>query len=152
MRENATREPAATMGRGRRAPVVVGDLVALFVASFICHLVPFAVYIMLTSGPGQTATAITGLHAFWPVLLGMAAVAVFQSTLWSLIPAGRPYLLGTCFGLGFLVEAPVIVVLLIVPGWLLLAPFFLMGGLAACIAAAALIVRRTDARTKSPHP
>ncbi len=152
MREKATREPAAIKGRGRRAPVVVAHLVALFGASLICHLVPFAVYIMLASGPEQAATAVTGLHAFWPVFLGMAAVAVFQSTVWSMIPTGCPYLLSTCFGRGFLVEAPVIVVLLLVPGWLLLAPFFLMGGLAACIAAAVLTDRRRDVRVMSPHP
>lgn len=151
MRENDTQEPAAIKGRGRRAPIVVGDLVALSVASFICHLVPFAVYILLASGPEQAATAVTGLHGFWPVFLGMAAVAVFQSALWSRIPAGRPYLLGSCFGRGLLVEAPVIVLLLLVPGWLLLAPFFLMGGLAACIAAAVLIDRRRDVRSVSPH-
>jgi hypothetical protein len=72
--------------------------------------------------------------------------------LWGRISPGRPYLSGSCFGRGLLVEAPVIVTLLLVPGWLLLAPFFLMGGLAACLAAAALIDRRRNASVASPYP
>lgn len=146
MHEDATPEHAVTNASDRRGPVLTADLIALFAAGLICHLVPLAVYMLLASGLEHAATAFTHLHTFWPVFLGMAGVAAVQSMLWSKIPPGRPYLLGSCFGRGFLVEAPAIVTLLLVPGWLLLAPFFLMGGLAACLAAAAVIDRRRDVR------
>lgn len=144
MSEDSTQQPVAITGSGRRAPVVVADMIALFAVGFICHVVPLAVYVLLASSLEDVTIAFTGLHVFWPVFLVMAGLAATQSVLWGMIARGRRYLLGSCFGRGFLVEAPAIVTLLLVPGWLLLAPFFLMGGLVACLAAAAVIDRRGD--------
>ncbi|MDN5795784.1 MAG: hypothetical protein L0H79_08545 [Intrasporangium sp.] len=81
----------------------------------MAHVVPFSAYMLFDSGLEQAATAFTRPHLFWPVYLGMAGVAAIQSVLWVMIPPRRPYLVGSCFGRGFLVEAPVVITLLLCP-------------------------------------
>ena len=142
----------ASAGRVRCVGHVVPGAMSLFLASLVSHVVPFAGYMVLTAGPAHAAVGLTRLHVFWPVFLGMAGVAATQAALWQRIPPTRPYLLGSCLGRGFLVEAVVLVVALLVLGWSILAPFFLMGGLAACLAAAAVIERRRGARLSGPGP
>lgn len=150
MREQTKSGTPATSWLGQQGRIFVPGLMALFLGGFVSHVVPFSLYMLVASGLQHAPVALKGLYVFWPVFLGMAGVAALQSALWMRIPPTRPQLLASCFGRGFLVEAPVLVALLMVPGWLLLAPFFLFGGVAACLVAAILIVRNREILVPEP--